>query len=65
MTTVVTYAFTGLQYFLVILMAPLTLAVCAGVLVCTHLIARQLHKPTTNETKSLWLGRASSEWLGA
>jgi hypothetical protein len=69
---IITFAFTALQNLLMVLMAPLTLAVCAGVLICTWMIARQLHRrsrpkmkasapPTFNE----WTGEAPAEWFGA
>jgi hypothetical protein len=70
MNTLITWLFTAIQYTVVILMAPLTLAVCAGLLVCTYLITRQLGKPAarrrshTHESYE-WIKGPTSEWLGA
>lgn len=69
MNTLVNWFFTALQYTIVILMAPVTIAVCAGLLGATYLISRTLYRPkqtalTTNESYE-WLRGPTSEWLGA
>lgn len=67
MQKLIALLFSALQYAVVVLMAPITLAVCAGLLLCTHLITRKLQRPRMRPSHSAheWLGRPASEWLGA